>query len=61
VFYFLIIKNFLHQSLGYCFLNWMEEINFVEVYSCQPAKNIFEAPFTATRYFTAKNIRVKEQ
>jgi len=48
---FSIIKNFLHQSLGYCFLNWMVEINFMEMY-CQPAKNLFEATiFHCKKYF----------
>jgi len=50
VFYFELLKTFLHQSLGYSFLNWMMEINFTEVY-CQPAKNIFEATI-----FHCKNI-----
>jgi len=58
-FYFLFssIKHFLHQSLSYCFLNWMVEINFMEVYF-QPAKNIFEATiYHCIKYFK----RVKEQ
>jgi len=54
---FSVNKNFFHQSLGYYFLNWMVEINFMELYF-QPAKNISEAAiFHCQKYFK----RVKEQ
>jgi len=49
---FSIIKCVLYQSLCYCFLNWMVEINFMEMY-CQPAKNIFDATiFHCKKYFS---------
>jgi len=54
---FSIIKNFLQQSLGYCFFKLDGGDNLMEMY-CQPAKNIFEATiFHCKKYFK----RVKEQ
>jgi len=49
---FSIIKNFLNQNLGFysIVLNWMVEINFMEM-DCQPAKT-----FSKRLYYTAKNV-----